>query len=371
MAFTHALASSQILRSEAVPVDPPIEEAFRYMAKTTSMLVALQLEDILADNNQANMPGPDLGHPNWRRKLTRTVDAILAPGGPLAIAADATLDEGRALSLNAPRLSWPPPAATYRLQLHKDFAFAQAIEALPYIRGLGFTHVYASPVLKARPGSTHRLRHGGPARDQSGARRAGRVRTIRRCHQEEPDGASARHRAHNHMGVGGSDNPWWLSLLEWGELSPFADTYDIDWERMGAYGKLVAPFLGGQYGEILEKGDLKLSFDKAEGSFSVWHYEHRFPICPLTYPRILDRAVAVDASEGGDGIDGLLRVAEELRALAEEPANRRQDNRRGLRAPQAAARRAGPARDGGPDDRPGHRRLQRHAGAAREFRDAA
>ena len=129
----------------------------------------------------------------------------------------------------------------------------------------------------------------------------------------------------NHMGVGGADNPWWLSVLEWGERSPLADTFDIDWERLGAHNKLVAPFLGGQYGEILEKGDLKLSFDAAEGSFSVSHYEHRFPVCPLTYPDILDRAVAVDSVEGGEGIDGVLRIAEELRALAQEATHGRDD----------------------------------------------
>jgi (1->4)-alpha-D-glucan 1-alpha-D-glucosylmutase len=324
MAFTNALASEQILRSEAVPVDPPIEEAFRYMAKTASILVALQLEDILEDTNQANLPGPDVGHPNWRRKLPRTVDAILAPGGLLASAASATLDEGRALSLNAPRLSWPPPAATYRIQFHKDFTFAHATDVLPYLRRLGVTHIYASPILKARPGSTHGYDTVDP-----------REINPELGGLEGFEGFAAAIKSNrmellldivpNHMGVGGSDNPWWLSVLEWGELSPFADTYDIDWERLGAYGKLVAPFLGGQYGETLEKGDLKLSFDKDEGSFSVWHFEHRFPICPLTYPRILDRAVAVDASESGDGIDGLLRVAEELRALGEEPAQHRHD----------------------------------------------
>ena len=127
------------------------------------------------------------------------------------------------------------------------------------------------------------------------------------------------------MGVGGADNPWWLSLLEWGELSPFADTFDVDWERLGAHGKLVAPNLGAQYGETLETGDLKLKFDRGAGSFSVWFFEHRFPLCPLTYPDVLDRAVAVDAAEGEEGIDGMLRIGEELRALATEAPLRRGD----------------------------------------------
>ena len=322
--FSRALAATQILKSDAVPVDPPIEEAFRFVAKTNSMLVALQLEDVLEDINQANLPGPDLGHPNWRRKLARTVDSILAPSGPLARAAAATLDEDRALRLDTPRLSWPPPAGTYRLQFHKDFTFAQAIEVLPYLQKIGVSHVYASPILKARPGSTHGYDTVDPTEinpELGGLEGFERFAAAIRTHGME----LLVDIVPNHMGVGGADNPWWLSVLEWGELSPFADTFDIDWERLGAHGKLVAPFLGGQYGEILEKGDLQLKFDKDEGSFSVWHYEHRFPVCPLSYPRVLDRAVAVDASEGGDGIDGLLRVAEELRALGTEPAHRRPD----------------------------------------------
>jgi (1->4)-alpha-D-glucan 1-alpha-D-glucosylmutase len=34
----------------------------------------------------------------------------------------------------------------------------------------------------------------------------------------------------NHMGVGGSDNPLWLNVLEWGPDSIYAGWFDIDWE---------------------------------------------------------------------------------------------------------------------------------------------
>ena len=324
VAFSHALATAGAQASDAVPVDPPFEAAFRFVAKTASMLAAIQLEDILEDTNQANLPGPDMGHPNWRRKLTRTVDGILAPAGPLARAAAITLEEGRDIAAGHPRIAWPPPSATYRLQFHKDFTFAHATDVLPYLSKLGISHVYASPILKARPGSTHGYDTVDPT--EINPELGGRDGFERFA------AAIKAHGMHllldivpNHMGVGGADNPWWLSLLEWGESSPLADTYDVDWERLGAHGKLVAPLLGAQYGEVLEKGDLKLAFDKDEGSFSVWHYEHRFPICPLTYPAILDRAVAVDTAEAGEGIDGLLRVAEDLRALELEPAHRRYD----------------------------------------------
>ena len=322
--FAKALHRAGIARSEAVPLDPPFEAAFRFVAKTPSMLIALQLEDVLADTDQANLPGPDQGHPNWKRKLRRTIDGILSPGGPLARAGAAILDEGRTLTGSPPRLAWPPPTATYRLQFHEGFTFADAQKVLPFIKRFGVSHVYCSPILMARPGSTHGYDTVDPTQinPELGGREA--FEHFAEAAKEQGLGLLLDI-VPNHMGVGGSDNPWWLSVLEWGDLSPYADTFDIDWERLGAHGKLVAPNLGAQYGETLEKGDLKLGFEAETGAFAVRFFEHTFPICPLTYPDILDRAVAVDASEGGEGIDGLLRVAEELRALAQEPEHRRHD----------------------------------------------
>ena len=50
-----------------------------------------------------------------------------------------------------------PPAfgASYRLQFNRDFTVDDAIAILPYLQALGITHVYASPLLKARAGSPH------------------------------------------------------------------------------------------------------------------------------------------------------------------------------------------------------------------------
>ena len=47
------------------------------------------------------------------------------------------------------------PRATYRVQLHRDFTFAQLTELVPYLAALGISHVYCSPYLRARPGSRH------------------------------------------------------------------------------------------------------------------------------------------------------------------------------------------------------------------------
>jgi (1->4)-alpha-D-glucan 1-alpha-D-glucosylmutase len=45
--------------------------------------------------------------------------------------------------------------ATYRLQLNPEFGFADARARVPYLRDLGVSHLYLSPSLQARPGSTH------------------------------------------------------------------------------------------------------------------------------------------------------------------------------------------------------------------------
>ncbi|MGH8112049.1 MAG: hypothetical protein ACREPL_08985, partial [Rhodanobacteraceae bacterium] len=47
------------------------------------------------------------------------------------------------------------PRATYRLQFNRDFTFADAAKLAPYLAELGISHLYASPWLKARAGSTH------------------------------------------------------------------------------------------------------------------------------------------------------------------------------------------------------------------------
>ena len=48
-----------------------------------------------------------------------------------------------------------PVRSTYRLQLSAAFTLHDAREIVPYLAQLGISHIYASPVLRSRPGSTH------------------------------------------------------------------------------------------------------------------------------------------------------------------------------------------------------------------------
>ena len=181
------------------------------------------------------------------------------------------------------------PRATYRLQFHAGFTFADATALIPYLASLGISHVYASPYLKARAGSTHGydIVDHGALNPEIGSEQDYRrfVETLR-----------AHGMGHildfvpNHMGVGGDDNAWWLDLLTWGEDSHYADYFDVDWRPLRAElrGKILLPFLGLQYGEVLDAGDLHWEY--AEGGFALRYHEHRFPLAPPTYALLLEDA---------------------------------------------------------------------------------
>jgi (1->4)-alpha-D-glucan 1-alpha-D-glucosylmutase len=181
-----------------------------------------------------------------------------------------------------------PLRATYRLQFNRDFTFADAEALVDYLGDLGISHVYASPFLKARPSSTHGydiIDHNqiNPEIGTIGALTALTDRLKRRNMGLVLDFVP------NHMGVGGKDNAWWLDVLEWGRLSPYADFFDIDWRgtRPDLTGKVLLPVLGDQYGAILEKGEIRLRFDAATVGFHAAYFEHYFPITPSCYAEIL------------------------------------------------------------------------------------
>ena len=68
----------------------------------------------------------------------------------------------------------------------------------------------------------------------------------------------------NHIGIMGTDDRWWLSVLEHGQASRFADYFDIDWRPVTPKlkDKVLVPVLGDQYGNVLLAGDLVLQLDE-------------------------------------------------------------------------------------------------------------
>jgi (1->4)-alpha-D-glucan 1-alpha-D-glucosylmutase len=180
------------------------------------------------------------------------------------------------------------PGATARLQLHRGFTFDDAADCVPYLAELGITHLYSSPVLRARPGSTHGydiVDHGTVNPELGGEDGLRRLVAMLRQHHM----GLIVDIVPNHMGVGGADNAWWLDVLEWGRASPYADHFDIDWDPPdpALRGKVLAPFLGEMYGVCLERGDIMLRCQ--DGRLAATYGEHVFPLAFGSYDAVLEQ----------------------------------------------------------------------------------
>jgi (1->4)-alpha-D-glucan 1-alpha-D-glucosylmutase len=182
-----------------------------------------------------------------------------------------------------------PISATYRLQFNKDFTFQAATNLLDYLFDLGVTHVYASPIFRSRPGSSHGYDVIDPTRlnpelgseadfalFQEGLRKRGMGLVL----DVVP----------NHMSAS-SENSWWMDVLENGPASAYASYFDIDWHppSRNLDGKILLPVLGKPFGEVLEEQELKVVF--LEGRLFVQYFESLFPLAPKSYARVVGRGI--------------------------------------------------------------------------------
>jgi len=260
-----ALREEEKKRLQRTGLGPDPAAAHAFIARTPSKLAMVQPEDVFELEEQANLPGTVDQHPNWRRKLPLALERW---GAEPRVAALAGIMAERSIAKGAPAVV---PVATYRLQFHKDFRFTDATKLVPYLASLGISHLYASPFLKARPGSTHGydvVDHNAVNPEIGTERELNHLISTLKKHGM----GMVVDLVPNHMGVLHADNPWWLDVLEKGRESAYAKFFDIDWSR----GRLLLPVLGKHYGEALEAGELKL--ERKNGKWSVRYYDQRFPL---------------------------------------------------------------------------------------------
>lgn len=173
------------------------------------------------------------------------------------------------------------PRATMRLQFHSRFTFGDATPLVPYLAALGVSHLYASPILTARPGSMHGYDVIDPTlvNPELGGQKG--LRLLVRELRKHEIGLIADI-VPNHMAIG-SDNPWWMDVLTHGQKSRYAKYFDIDWtpDDPSVRGKVVLPILGRPYGEALAAGELVLHREDKRQAF-VRYFDHLFPLAPST-----------------------------------------------------------------------------------------
>ena len=245
-----------------------------YLSRAPSSLMAVQLEDLAGQVEQANLPGTTVQHPNWQRKYAPLLQALWQTESAKSLVSALATQR-------PPRSAARIPRATYRLQLHKGFDFDDAAAIVPYLAGLGISHVYCSPIHRARPGSLHGydvVAHDEVSPDLGGMAAYMRLSGTLRSHGM----GQLIDLVPNHMGVLGADNAWWNDVLEKGRASAYAEYFDIDWQSAtpGLAGKVLLPVLGSPYGEVLARGELAVAHDERSNRWFVRYFDHRFPLAP-------------------------------------------------------------------------------------------
>ncbi|MGB8831007.1 MAG: malto-oligosyltrehalose synthase [Candidatus Sulfotelmatobacter sp.] len=229
-------------------------------------------------------------------------------------------------NMNSPS---PIPRATYRLQLNHEFTFAQATEIVPYLSAIGISHCYISPFLKARPGSMHGydiVDHNSLNPEIGSPEEFDRFVGVLHEHGM----GLILDIVPNHMAVMGSDNAWWLDVLENGEASSYAGFFDIDWHpsKEELQGKVLVPVLPDHYGAVLESGELKLVFREPTGEFDICFQDNRFPIDPREYTRVLQPCTEKLTALMGEQNSDLLEFQSIITAFSHLPGRQELDNSR-------------------------------------------
>src|SRR5947209_6810090 len=216
------------------------------------------------------------------------------------------------------------PRATYRVQFHRGFTFRDAAAIVPYLGELGVSDLYASPILQARPGSTHGYdvtdhNHLNP---ELGA-------------QADFDALAAALREHhlglildtvpNHMGVHGPANGWWMDVLENGPGSTYAGHFDIDWHpvKPELANRVLLAILEDQYGTVLEKGKFRLAFE--DGRFDLYAGAVRLPLAPRSGDPLLRYGLPRLVAQLGESNEHVQELESILTAIGHLPGPEEHD----------------------------------------------
>ncbi|MCJ8210941.1 malto-oligosyltrehalose synthase [Mucilaginibacter sp. RS28] len=177
------------------------------------------------------------------------------------------------------------PVATYRIQFHQQFTFAEFEKIISYLQKLGVSTIYASPIFEATPGSTHGYDGINPHHINP---EIGTEKQLKAISKKLSDAGMGwlQDIVPNHMGVH-EKNPWLMDLLEKGKRSLYAGFFDTGIASdLFQSERLMIPVLGGELSDVLEKQELQVAYQ--DRLLVLKYYDNFWPLNPQSYQTILN-----------------------------------------------------------------------------------
>ena len=209
------------------------------------------------------------------------------------------------------------PISTYRLQLNGCFRFEDARAIVSYLRQLGISDIYTSPILKARRGSLHGYDTTDPLslNPELGGEQAfdELVRALK-----ANDMGLLLDVVPNHLAAS-SDNTWWMDVLENGRASPYAAYFDIDWAPVGdtRQYRVLLPILSSPYHQALAGGEIRLGLRDAD--LVVWCHDIRLPVAVRSYRHVISHRLTSLGDDLGTDHPAFRQLAELLEDIQRLP----------------------------------------------------
>src|SRR6478672_4860374 len=177
------------------------------------------------------------------------------------------------------------PNSTYRIQFNSSFGFEDARKIADYLAHLGISDLYASPIFKARAGSSHGYDVVDPSQlnPELGPEEAfeALVQELQQHNMGWLQDIVPNHMAYD------STNYYLMDVLENGPTSDYVEYFDIAWNSPfdNNEGRILTPLLGDFYGSCLENGQVQLDYD--ESGLSVNYYSLKIPLKLESYAQFL------------------------------------------------------------------------------------
>ncbi|MGE5655461.1 MAG: malto-oligosyltrehalose synthase [Actinomycetota bacterium] len=210
------------------------------------------------------------------------------------------------------------PTATYRIQFHAGFNFEAAKNIIHYLAELGITDLYASPIFKARKGSSHGydVVDSNQLNPELGTAEEFEELVSKIQHYEM---GWLQDIVPNHMAYD-SENQSLMDVLEHGSDSEYFDYFDINWHHFyeNIKERVLAPHLGNFYGDCLENGEIQLQYD--ESGLTVNYYSLRLPIRIESYAKFISQNLGHLARELGRHHPDFIKLLGILYLIKSAPA---------------------------------------------------